>query len=395
MPTNYYWVSWYKEQLPRAAKASQQLLTNLRGMIIILLVMPAFVAGLLVFLIGSDGQATEILLLVMVACISAIVYAVGDVFALRLLRLDRLNVGWLPLRVGLFQVLSFVNDGVVNIALYPIGVRLSYSFDSAHSTQDFETLVFLGIQVIFSRGLLFAYLQRRYRAEVLSFDMPQLLQIPPGNSVVCGMVDDILRRCRELSLPELRLSLWLLRSDRTLLPSLFAASQDEKTEYRMVIPRPFLSLVVADHPDCAFAILAHEMSHAFQNDVELWSRNDLFYSVFARTLGPQFAAIAAVSIVSAFLAVAAGRIESVGPALLVLSLTINLLRTQRTVRNARKTSEHIADVFASYLTSVESISQSIKEYATDKSRLHPSPAERIDYLTQMRTQLGYDPKPNE
>jgi Zn-dependent protease with chaperone function len=141
----------------------------------------------------------------------------------------------------------------------------------------------------------------------------------------------------------------------------------------LLIPRPFLQLLL-EKRERASAILAHELSHFYQDDANLWTVTDLFFAVLRRTALPMLIAnvliIVAVSLIT----------ESPPNVSGAVVLIVTIFSSQRAALSARKRSEFRADQFASHISSREALIASIQDYTNDDSPLHPARRERIAAL---------------
>lgn len=377
------WLAWYKQQLPKAANVSKQLKNGVTAAIIALTGLPLFGLVLLSLAAEKFGRDSAPVLAVLgIALLAAAVYAACDIGLIRLFGVDRYVIRWAPARIVGFLIASQSVYALLTILQAKAGLPGGISF-ADEDRGDFLGLIFAAVQVLLSRAFLFIYLSRKYRESKACFDPSHALPIPNSpESQIWPRINHILETASHLGLPQISVSAWLLRTDGSAMPSLVTVRNGKSEEHRLIIPRYFL-VDVLPQGERASAILAHELSHAFQRDVELWSRSDLFYVVMTRVLVPQFAIIGALGLVVALLnLIASGSFTGLSGAALPIIMSRMLYSSYIATRKARRESEHVADLFASGITSRESMIEAIQMYAGEASPLHPSRANRIEYLSK-------------
>jgi Peptidase family M48 len=377
------WLAWYKQQLPKAANVSRQLKSGVTTAIIALTGLPLFGLVLMVLAaeeLGRDSASVPAVL--GMALLAAAAYAACDIGQIRLFGLDRYVIRAAPARIIGFLIASQSVYALLTVLQAKAGMPGGVSFTDGESGEILG-LMFAAMQVLLSRAFLFIYLSRKYRESKACFDPSHALPIPNSpESQIWPRIHHILEAASHLGLPKISVSAWLLRTDGSAMPSLVTVRKGKEEEHRLIIPRCFL-VDVLPQGERANAILAHELSHAFQRDVELWSRSDLFYVVMTRVLVPQFAIIGALGLVFAVLnLIVSGSFTALSGAALPIVMSRLLYGSYTATRKARRESEHVADLFASGITSSETMIEAIQMYAGEASPLHPSRDNRIEYLSK-------------
>jgi hypothetical protein len=137
--------------------------------------------------------------------------------------------------------------------------------------------------------------------------------------------------------------------------------------YYLLIPRSFLVLLKKNKQE-ARAMLAHELSHVYQKDPNLWVVTDTVFAILARATLP-FSLIVFLQSLT----------FTSTPGLLIVN-SVNMLLSALfvvDVRRARRTSEYTADCFAGHMTSFPAIDNSVSWFGGDGSPLHPTTSERL------------------
>jgi hypothetical protein len=354
------WISEYKAALPKTKKDANKVRSNLQVVIGAFLVIPLIVIS---FALPSTNLSdlTNAIVAGLIDASLIIGLFIG-------LGLYERNPDASVLRSAAFvlcaSALAFIDTSLVD-GLFP---------GAGFSTIDSSLGQALSNIIGGSLWLVAAGLILRSRVRFFERGKAMATYIPINRDVATELwchIDELTHKAAILGLAPPVVSAWLSRTNAEQLPTVCTSNGGRTSN--LLIPRPFLRLLL-ENRERACAILAHELSHFYQNDANLWTVTDLFFAVLRRTALPMLVVntltIAAVSL-------AVGNAPNVSAP---IALIVTIISSQRLAVNARKRSELRADQFASNVSSREALIASIQEYTIDDSPLHPTRRERIAAL---------------
>jgi Zn-dependent protease with chaperone function len=354
------WISEYKAALPKTEKAANKIRNNLRYVIVVFLVTPVIAIS---FFLPSTNlrEFTN-------ATITGLIDASLTIGLFIGLGLYERNPDAPTFRSAAFvlcvSALSFIDTSSV-LGLPP---GEDPSANDSSLGQALGSLIGSSLWLVAAGFMLRSRVRFFERGKVTAAYI--LINRKVAKELWCH-IDEIAQKAATLGLAPPVVSAWLSRTNAEQLPTVCTSNGGRISN--LLIPRPFLRLLL-ENRERASAILAHELSHFYQNDANLWTTTDLFFAVLRRTAFPLL--VINVFIIS-LASLVAGRLPNIYAS---IALVVTIFSSQRLAAAARKESEFRADQFASNVCSREALIASIQEYTNDDSPLHPSRRERIAAL---------------